>query len=212
MAAAEPVQPFSDAARAAPAACVAGGAAGGATSGEAGAAALPAVSAPLPKVIFLDVDGVLVTARGLLGEAGPEDSSLLFFPGGPPCGMEARCLAALAALVTRTGARLVVSSTWRCEAQCPGYLPALRAALALAGIGGAFLGCTPASGHRTRGDEIVAWLREHPHHPSFAILEDSDAHVASFAARVELRARYVQTTMAEGLTEELAAAVEAILA
>ncbi len=85
-------------------------------------AAVPSAAAPtasddsaaLPKIIFLDVDGVLVTARGLLGEAAPEDaaaSGLLFFPGGPPFGMEARCLATLAALVARTGARLVVSST-----------------------------------------------------------------------------------------------------
>ena len=138
----------------------------------------------LPKVIFLDVDGVLVTSRGLAGE----DST------------------------RRTGARLVLSSTWRDEAQCPGYLGALRAALAHAGVGGALLGCTPTAGHASRGAEILAWLRDNPHHRRFAILEDSPRHVASFAALPALRARYVQTDAREGLTEELAEAVANILA
>jgi hypothetical protein len=160
----------------------------------------------LPKVIFLDVDGVLVTSRGLAGEGA---SDLLYFPGGPPFGIEPRCLAALAALVRRTGARLVLSSTWRDEAQCLG---ALRAALAHAGVGGALLGCTPTAGHASRGAEIVAWLRDNPHHRRFAILEDSPRHVASFAALPALRARYVQTDAREGLTEELAEAVANILA
>lgn len=69
---------------------------------------------PAPALVYLDIDGVIVTDRSTkLGGAG-------YIPPG--------AASMIVDILDRTGARLVVASTWRRDADC-------RAKLAQAGIG-----------------------------------------------------------------------------
>ena len=141
-----------------------------------GATALPCAPCTPSKVIFLDVDGVLVSSRGLTESYEPGDPGL-FYAAASGVPLERCALRSLAALVAQSGARIVVSSTWRLEAD---LLAHLRAALEEFGIGGALLGGTPSG--RNRGEEVEAWLAASaPAATSFVILEDSDRHIQCVA-------------------------------
>jgi hypothetical protein len=144
--------------------------------GRGGAPALPCAPCTPSKVIFLDVDGVLVSSRGLTESYEPGDPGL-FYAAASGVPLERCALRSLAALVAQSGARIVVSSTWRLEAD---LLAHLRAALEEFGIGGALLGGTPSG--RNRGEEVEAWLAASaPAATSFVILEDSDRHIQCVA-------------------------------
>ena len=60
------------------------------------------------------------------------------------------------------------------------------------------LGCTPRLPHLTRGDEILAWLDQHPDVTSFVILDDDN----DFKAINHVSRHWIQTTMQEGLQAE----------
>ena len=142
------------------------------------------------KILFLDFDGVL-------------NSEAFFRAHGNrylPETLDTLAVARLNAILARTGARVVVSSTWRL-----GYSQAeLQAILERHGFAGEIIGVTPqieevdADGirvalHRPRGQEIQAWLSAQPEAPeAFVILDDQDdmEHLAG---------RMVQTTFATGL-------------
>ena len=164
-------------------------------------------------VIFLDVDGVLDSARCLTCDFERDDRTL-FLPRSAAFStpLERRALSCLQRLVRASGARIVVSSSWRGVAEAMEHL---RAALAEYDL--EVLDTT--SGSSSRGEEIEAWLARHPV-AGFVILEDSDRHVASFAARPALAQRYVQTYLhetappsprEEGLTDAHVAAALGIL-
>lgn len=132
-------------------------------------------------VIFLDVDGVLITRR----------SRNMRTP-------TPRCVARLNELCSATGAVLVVSSVWRLGRP----LKALRALLRGWGVKARVVGVTPRM-DAERGHEIAAYLREHPEVERFVILDD-DADMA------HLMPQLVQTGFDYGLTHrerKMAAAV-----
>ena len=114
------------------------------------------------KIIFLDMDGVLnseLTFRNNPTVIDPVDPEMV---------------KQLNRIVKETGARLVLSSTWR-----KGYLWPSR--LADAGIDlNNFVGITPGSDKGFRGDEVNSWLEYANHFLSiekYAILDDdSDFH------------------------------------
>ena len=144
------------------------------------------------KVIFLDFDGVL--------------NSLAFLNGGAHelGDLDPAAVARLERLVARSGAKVVISSTWRLK-----YSPAeLRARLAAQGFTGEIIDCTPelpagsvpASGYFfPRCQEIRAWLTSRRVAPErFVILDDADFEVDELA---ELQSCFVRTDVAHGLVD-----------
>ena len=95
-------------------------------------------------------------------------------------------VAALNHIVQATGARIVVTSTWREEYS----LEELREHLARWGVTGAVIDQTPLA--KTRGQEIQAWLEEHAVE-KFVILDD-DVDMGP------LQAHLVKTETEVGLT------------
>lgn len=112
----------------------------------------------MKRVIFLDVDGVL--------------NSLQYFKKCRSSGVKSddidnECVMILKTIVDRSGADIVLSSTWR-------RIPQLRDQLVerLAMYGLSIIGDTPIIFDKERGDEIKQWLDGHPEYESFIILDD----------------------------------------
>ena len=93
------------------------------------------------RIVFLDIDGVLVTRRSFFIRAGDL----------PSC--EASCVAALNEICEATGAQIVVSSSWRLDTS----LGDLKKILEEWGVKAPVLDVTPI-GVRTRGAEIEEWM------------------------------------------------------
>ena len=144
-----------------------------------------------PKVIFLDVDGVLNCGQTRIkccGFTGVDDDKCMLFT----------------ELVERTGAKVVLSSTWR---KFPDMLPYLWEHLGEA-VHAAVIGQTLVLESRavggsglwvgvTRGDEIADWLKRHPLVRDFVILDD-DGDMGA------LEPFLVRTDWQTGLTKERA--------
>lgn len=154
------------------------------------------------KVLFLDFDGVL-------------NSDALFRANGNRYLADMLDVAAVArvnAILARTGARVVVSSTWRLDRS----LEQLRAVLARHGFAGEIVGVTPVlrdvdedgiavTRDAPRGLEIQSWIDDQPEPPeSFAILDDD-------ADMVHLEPRLVRTLFAVGLDDDGVEAAVALL-
>lgn len=113
------------------------------------------------KVIFLDVDGVLNNldwAKRMMDEEGVRvfRENIL----------EERALRLLKRLVDSTGARIVVSSSWR---MIPNAYKDLVSQLEYFGM--QVFDRTPHVGGE-RGNDITAWFKRHPGKYSYAILDD----------------------------------------
>jgi len=139
------------------------------------------------KIIFLDIDGVLVNQAALLAGRGP-DGNVRFAP---------ECVRALNAITDATGAAFVISSNWRRFNQ---DMPAI---LAANDVKGEIVGQTPDLAHERpsgiaigveRGHEIKAWMG-HLWQPERFIILDDEADMG------ELLPRLVQTNYVTGLTD-----------
>ena len=149
--------------------------------------------AGLTRVVFLDVDGVLVNKASL---RLPRIAS----PIGRILSAHPDCVAALNTITDVTGAQLVMSSSWREE----GDAESLAGVLRTWGVAGTLIGQTPLIGSQwdgntllpgsTRGDEIQAWLDEAGSLVGAFVILDDDAGMA------HLRHRLVQTDSDTGLT------------
>ena len=142
--------------------------------------------------IFLDIDGVLATPLSdrlnALLRRMPFDQ--LFDPA---------ALWQLRRLVHRTGAAVVLSSTWRDGLYIPECRPLTIASLptqsnVLAANGTPICDATPMLYAGGKGREIAAWLARHPCR-RFVILDDHDC----FADVPALRSRWVPVPSATGL-------------
>jgi hypothetical protein len=136
------------------------------------------------KLLFVDFDGVL---NHLAWVKQPR----------PRAPFDPACLWRLGQICERTGASIVVSSSWRTPIR-NGRLSWLRGLLAGAGLGarGHVVGMTPD--HRYRGpraDEIRAYMAKRPA-DRFAILDD-DADAGEGLAQ-----HFVQTDFERGLLDE----------
>jgi hypothetical protein len=141
-----------------------------------------------PPVIFADMDGVLATSS-----TAPAIERL-----------RPVCVRRFDGLVKRTGARVVISSTWR-ESCAPVHL---RAYLAHHGYTGGVDSVTPILKGHTRGAEIRAWLDAHDAWGCpFVVLDDWP--FCEFAGLLD---RLVQTEYDAGLTDEDCARAERLLA
>ena len=124
------------------------------------------------RIIFLDIDGVLAPIRrwDRYGELDPG------------------CIQVLNDIVTRAGADVVVSSTWRYGKS----VAELQATLESQGFAGSVVDTTPTGAPGSdRGEEIAAWLAEHAV-DGYVIIDD---HIDMG----ELGAHLVQTHPAHGL-------------
>jgi hypothetical protein len=136
------------------------------------------------RVVFLDIDGVLAPIRrwDRYGD------------------LEAACIQVLNEIVARGGADVVISSTWRHGKT----IAELQELLAAEGFAGSVLDKTPTGEPGAdRGQEIAAWLAEHPV-DGYVIIDD---HVDMG----ELRPHLVQTHPAHGLQPADAARAIAML-
>ena len=148
------------------------------------------------KLIFLDIDGILITSAswGRRDQSGHASAH-------PPC------VVALNRIIRETGARIVVSSSWRIGQRIiklreiiNGHFgvvgdvidktPRIESVARFEGKPGKII--VPA----VRGDEIVAWLESYERYPvdSFVILDD-DSDMGRIADRL------VHTEFGNGLTE-----------
>jgi hypothetical protein len=127
----------------------------------------------MPKVIFLDFDGVLTTKMTHFGFGDPT------------------CIKELNRITTITDAKIVVSSTWRFEG-----LKVVKENLKNWGVIAEVIDVTPrlVDDSGARGDEIRQWLIENPIANRFVILDD-DIDMG------DLREHLVRCDTEVGLTE-----------
>jgi hypothetical protein len=133
------------------------------------------------KAIFLDIDGVL-------------NSSKTPNPRKFPYVVDKRLLSRFKALVARTGATVVLSSTWR-------YDPAGLFSARHWGI--PFEDTIPDTPGVARREEICAWLRTHPQITRYAVIDDEDDELDDLPL--------FQPSPTTGLTEEICAGVAVYL-
>lgn len=151
----------------------------------------------MPKIILLDVDGVLNSdeyADYMLSEENvdifKEDM------------LDPRAIVNLRKIVESTNAVIVLSSSWRWEKESR---DAVHRQLKEKGID--FVDTTTLQTDITlsRGKEIVKYLEEHPNIENFVILDDDEISIP------ELASHHIQTTFKHGLTREKALAAIQVL-
>jgi hypothetical protein len=114
------------------------------------------------KVMFLDIDGVLVTYG---------DDAVYY--NGTDMPFHRSCVECINILVARTGCKIVISSAWRLSQKLS--LPAI---FKEEGVIGEIIGMTPSLGNR--GKEIAAWLNAAADHvTSFVIIDDADLGISA---------------------------------
>jgi Swiss Army Knife RNA repair-like protein len=104
------------------------------------------------KVIFLDIDGVLNCEK----TRNPRKF---------PFVVDKKLLARLKKLVAETGAKVVLSTSWRLD-------PIGR--LAAKHFGVPFYDICPNMPRSSRSKEILAWLKKHPNVTRYAVIDDDD--------------------------------------
>ena len=116
------------------------------------------------KIIFLDIDGVLNHADFLYDRADRAEAGEHLHPDGA---IDPECVEHLNAIIEATGAKVVVSSTWRLFRSCE----KLQWCLDQKGFSGEVIGKTTSEDMETRGLQIDQWVRGHEV-GSFVILDD----------------------------------------
>lgn len=152
-----------------------------------------------PSILFLDFDGVLNTTPYLLGFGAG------FLKRSEELSLEH--VARLNQVLAQTGAKVVVTSTWRIGST----IDELQALLDSRGFIGEVLGMTPDLFHenarRARGEEISRWLEDHEdlHVSLYAVVDDDPG------AGVGHEGRFVLTSDSLGLTDLEAARLVTLL-
>lgn len=139
------------------------------------------------RVLFLDIDGVILSGEELWASGNPRYL--------PPHKVEL-----LNEVIERTGAVVVVSSTWRHDRETPSLLRK-------AGFRGRFHDDWRTERFSTafRGAEIAEWLTRHPEVERYAILDDDSDMLEN------QRPFFVQTRFTVGLMREHVEALVDIL-
>jgi len=104
------------------------------------------------KIIFLDIDGVLNC------DTTPNPRKFPYI-------VDKKLLARLKKLLDRTGAKVVLSSSWRCD---PIGLFAAKH------WGVPFIDVCPDKPRSPRRNELLAWLSAHPRVTRYAVIDDED--------------------------------------
>lgn len=114
------------------------------------------------KLIFLDVDGVLNNANWA---KEMEETGIYVYRDGI---LNPDSMKLLSDLVYQTGAKIILSSSWR---RCPELRQKLLETMKLYGL--SILDDTPYMGS-IRGEDIREWLKNHSGISSYIILDDDD--------------------------------------
>lgn len=133
------------------------------------------------KVIFLDIDGVVCLHK----DKDWDNEEEIF---------DADCCRKLQEIVSATGCKLVLSSSWRLF---PESICSMFRQLKPFGITREnFLGRTPLRGER--GDEVMAYLKKRPQIETFVALDDE-----RFYSRAFPQDRLILTKPESGITENV---------
>ena len=119
----------------------------------------------MKKIIFLDIDGVLVTDRGQKSQLATngtlrDEHGALFDP---------LSVESLRQIIDSTDAEIVVTSTWKMEMGLEG----IRQMWFDRDLPGKVVGVTPDIDPIHRGDEIAAWLDTCGEDCRYAIIDDT---------------------------------------
>lgn len=133
------------------------------------------------KVIFLDIDGVL-------------NCALTPNPRKFPYIIDRRLLAKLRGLLKRTGAKVVLSSSWRLDPI--GLLAAKHYGVPVYDV-------SPDMPSSTRCKEIEKWLRAHPRVTRYVVIDDEDDELDDLPL--------FQPSSRKGITAEIIKGVERYL-
>lgn len=124
------------------------------------------------KFIFLDIDGVMNS--NLFYSERTQDKRyndwIKEYPqyiAWSACNIDPRAVERLNRLTDATGAKIVVSSSWRFDSN-------LQAVFTIVGIKEPIYSTTPSSESRIRGEEIQAWLNRETEPCKYVILDDCD--------------------------------------
>jgi len=148
---------------------------------------------PSYKVIFLDIDGVLNSGKYIHALDGKFDD--------PVNQMDPIAVARLNVITSATGAKIVVSSTWRLAflGRCADPLLSLQGCMRSYGLTGEVIGmtCNKANAIRNRrGKEIQEWIDEHfSEIEKFIIIDDS-------SDMGRLLPKLIRTKFEDGLLDE----------
>ena|SRR3990167_1924802 len=138
------------------------------------------------KAIFLDFDGVL---NG--------DDHPVFVEGWPYAHLDIPLVERLNRIIAATNAKVVVSSSWRVRFN----LDELREILISRGFVGEVIDVTPRVPQRrfsemiSRGEEVQAWLHQHPDVESYVIIDD----INEFKG---MKKHFVETNHRTGITDK----------
>jgi hypothetical protein len=133
------------------------------------------------KVIFLDIDGVLNCKKT------PNPRKL-------PYVVDKRLLARLKKLLARTGAKVVLSSSWRID-------PVGLFAAKYWGV--PFIDVCPDLPKSPRCKEVLQWLSEHPRVTRYVVIDDEDDKLDGLPL--------FQPSSSTGITQKVANGVEKYL-
>lgn len=129
------------------------------------------------KILFLDIDGVVNCEKTFQRHRGV-------------IGIDPMMAFRVGKIVLDTDCKVVLSSSWRHSKE--GIAEVERQVVPL-------LDRTPNSDKGFRGDEVAAWLAEHPKVTAYAILDDdSDFHAGQ---------HHFKTSWKEGITDDIMHAV-----
>ncbi len=132
------------------------------------------------KIIFLDIDGVLNSVKSMKDLYN--DQGIRGFNDVPA----PKHVKNLNRITEETGAKIVVSSTWRKLHS----IISLMYIFHLCGIKGEIIGCTPVL-HKERGHEIQAWLDETEYKDieKFIIIDDDSdmEHLMDYLVKIDNR-------------------------
>jgi HAD domain in Swiss Army Knife RNA repair proteins len=134
------------------------------------------------RAIFTDIDGVLNC------RTTPNPRHFPYI-------VDLKLLARFKSLVDRTGAQVILASTWR-------YDPAGIFSANYWGV--PFSDVTPDLPEKPRRDEILAWLSKHPDVNRYVVIDDEDDELDGLPL--------FQPSSQIGLTDEIVAGVESYLA
>lgn len=146
------------------------------------------------KILFLDIDGVLNSQNYITRTMDEREKMRIDEMGNDSYWamlIDPDAVAVLNTIIKATGAKVVLSSSWRNSHS----LTEMRAFLKLRGFEGELIDKTPKRAPMApylRGNEIQAWLDKHPEVKQFVILDD-DSDMAHLSGKL------VQMHWGEGL-------------
>lgn len=118
-------------------------------------------------IIFLDIDGVLVTARAHDGKTAIVEN------------FDTEAVKNFNRLIRKTRAKIVISSAWRYSHK----LPELKSIFKKWKVQGTLIDTTPQSLHDLRGKEIKSWIRKNKYKGEYLVIDDCVSDITPYIAK-----------------------------